>query len=386
MSSRGVQSSPSTEVDTGPGTRKHSGRASFPGTPARSTMPGWYNELLDSISQRVELGRRAATTAVNRELIATNWAIGKLILDRQGSEGWGAKVIDRLSADLQSAFPGSAGFSPRNLKYMRAFAEAWPDYAIVQRIAQLPWVHQISLIQKLSDPESRLWYAAAAVEHGWSRNVLVHHIETKRMERSGKAISNFGSTLPPVDSDLTQEATKDPYVFDFVAMTDRRNERELESQLVKHVEKFLLELGHGFAYVGRQVRLLINDQEFFADLLFYNFKLRCFVVIELKATDFKPGYLGQLGMYMAAVDDLLAHPDDKPTIGLLLCKSKDSLVAEYALRTTSMPIGVSEWKTEIMESMPEEFASNLPSIELIEAELAGGPPLRDSTTNRDSRN
>ena len=386
MSSRGVQSSPSTEVDTGPGTRKHSGRASFPGTPARSTMPGWYNELLDSISQRVELGRRAATTAANRELIATNWAIGKLILDRQGSEGWGAKVIDRLSADLQSAFPGSAGFSPRNLKYMRAFAEAWPDYAIVQRIAQLPWVHQISLIQKLSDPESRLWYAAAAVEHGWSRNVLVHHIETKRMERSGKAISNFGSTLPPVDSDLTQEATKDPYVFDFVAMTDRRNERELESQLVKHVEKFLLELGHGFAYVGRQVRLLINDQEFFADLLFYNFKLRCFVVIELKATDFKPGYLGQLGMYMAAVDDLLAHPDDKPTIGLLLCKSKDSLVAEYALRTTSMPIGVSEWKTEIMESMPEEFASNLPSIELIEAELAGGPPLRDSTTNRDSRN
>ncbi|MBT8160362.1 MULTISPECIES: YhcG family protein [Arthrobacter] len=386
MSSRGAQSSPSTEVDTGPGTRKHSGRASFPCTPAKSTMPGWYNELLRSISQRVELGRRAATTAVNRELVATNWAIGKLILDRQGSEGWGAKVIDRLSADLQSAFPGAAGFSPRNLKYMRAFAEAWPDYAIVQRIAQLPWIHQISLIQKLSDPESRLWYAAAAVEHGWSRNVLVHHIETKRMERSGKAISNFGATLPPVDSDLTQEATKDPYVFDFVAMTDRRNERELESQLVKHVEKFLLELGHGFAYVGRQVRLLINDQEFFADLLFYNFKLRCFVVIELKATDFKPGYLGQLGMYMAAVDDLLAHPDDKPTIGLLLCKSKDSLVAEYALRTTSMPIGVSEWKTEIMESMPEEFASNLPSIELIEAELAGGPPLHDSTTSRNSRN
>jgi predicted nuclease of restriction endonuclease-like (RecB) superfamily len=354
----------------GPGTRKHAGGASFTETPARNRMPAWYQDLLDSVSERVHRGRLAATTAVNRELIATNWAIGRLILDRQGSEGWGSKVIDRLSADLQAAFPGASGFSPRNLKYMRAFAEAWPDYAIVQRIAQLPWTHQITLMQKLGDTESRVWYAAAAVEHGWSRNVLVHHIETRRMDRSGKAISNFTATLPPEDSDLAQQSFKDPYVFDFVAMTDRHNERELENQLVDHIQKFLLELGQGFAYVGRQVRLQINAQEFFADLLFYNFKLRCFVVVELKATDFKPEYLGQLGMYMAAVDDLLAHLDDKPTIGLLLCKSKDNLVAEYALRTSSMPIGVSEWKTEIVASLPEEFAATLPSIEELEAELS----------------
>lgn len=360
----------SNKMGIGPGTRKHAGGASFPGTPAKSAMPTWYQDLLDSVAERVQLGRLAATTAVNRELISTNWAIGKLILDRQGNEGWGSKVIDRLSADLQTTFPGASGFSPRNLKYMRAFAEAWPDYAIVQGIAQLPWVHQITLVQKLRDTESRLWYAAAAVEHGWSRNVLVHQIEAKAMERSGKAVSNFVATLPPEDSDLAQQSFKDPYVFDFVSMTDRRNERELENQLVDHIQKFLLELGQGFAFVGRQVRLVINEDEFFTDLLFYHLKLRAYVVIELKATKFDPSYLGQLGMYMAAVDDLLAHKDDKPTIGLLLCKSKNDLVAEYALRTTQMPIGVSEWKTEIVESLPEEFATTLPSVEELEAELS----------------
>jgi predicted nuclease of restriction endonuclease-like (RecB) superfamily len=341
-------------------------------------MPEWYPKLLAAVADRVSAGRTRAVAAVNMELLSTYWAVGRDILDRQNEEGWGAKVIDRLSADLRDQFPKAKGFSPRNLKYMRAFAAAWPDGSIVQQAAaQLPWGHHMVLLDKLDDAEARLWYAAAAVENGWSRNILVHQIDIRLRERSGKAITNFAAVLPPSDSDMVQQATKDPYVFDFVAMTDRRNERELEAHLVTHVQKFLLELGQGFAFVGEQVRLQIGKQEFFADLLFYNFKLRCFVVIELKATDFKPEYLGQLGMYMAAVDDLLAHPEDKPTVGLLLCKTKDNVVAEYALRGYSTPIGVAEWKSAIEESLPEEFAASLPSIEEIEAELAngnGGPP------------
>lgn len=354
-----------------PGARKHVSDASFPGTPASSSMPDWYPELLASVTHRIASGRLQAVQAMNRELAATSWAIGNDLLERETSEGWGAKVVLRLSADISREFPGARGFSPRNLRYMKSFAEAWPDPAMLQRVATLPWGHQIALLEKLSDADTRLWYAVAAVENGWSRAVLVHHIESKLHERSGKAITNFSATLPPSDSDLAQQSLKDPYVFDFVAMTDRHNERELETQLVQHIEKFLLELGQGFAFVGEQVRLEINGDEFFADLLFYHLKLRCYLVIELKAGKFEPGFLGQLGMYMAAVDDLLAHTDDKPTIGLLLCKSKNNLVAEYALRTTSMPIGVSEWKAEIVESLPEEFASSLPTISELEAELSG---------------
>lgn len=218
-------------------------------------MPGWYPDMLDAVSSRISTGRVRAAAAVNQELVATYWAIGKEILDRQSQEGWGAKVIDRLSADLRDKFPGLKGFSPRNFVYMRQFAYAWPDFPITQQaVAQLPWGHNIVLLEKLSDPETRLWYAAAAVEHGWSRNVLVHQIETHLHERSGQAISNFKDVLPAADSDLLHQTMKDPYIFDFVAMTDRHDEAELESQLVDHVEKFLLELGQGFAFVGRQVR------------------------------------------------------------------------------------------------------------------------------------
>ena len=357
--------------------------ASFPSTPARVAMPDWYQALLDAITQRVTLGRIGATTAVNRELAATNWTIGRLILDRQNEEGWGSGVIERLSTDLKAAFPGSGGFSPRNLRYMRTFAEAWPNYPILQRVAELPWRHQIVLVEKLDDPDTRLWYAAAAVEYGWSRTILVHQIDTRLIERAGRAITNFAAKLPPADSDMAQQATKDPYVFDFLAMTDRRNERELETQLVTHVQKFLLELGQGFAFVGEQVRLQVGDDEFFADLLFYHLRLRCYVVVELKATSFNPGFVGQLGMYMAAVDDLLAHRDDKPTIGLLLCKTKNNVVAEYALRSSSMPIGVAEWKDAITDSLPEEFASSLPTIETIEAELASDVAAPDTHDRKD---
>ena len=360
--------------------------ASFPSTPTRHSMPSWYPELLASVAGRVTVGRSRAIAAVNQDLVSTYWEIGRDILDRQQLEGWGARVIDRLSADLRTQFPQAKGFSPRNLKYMRAFAETWADSAIVQApLAQLPWYHHIALMQKLDEPDARLWYAAAAIENGWSRSILVRQIDTRLFERAGRAITNFAATLPPEDSDMAQQATKDPYVFDFLAMTDRRNERELESQLVSHVQKFLLELGQGFAFVGEQVRLQVGDDEFFADLLFYHLRLRCYVVIELKATDFDSGFVGQLGMYMSAVDDLLAHPGDKPTIGLLLCKTKNSVVAEYALRSSSVPIGVAEWKSAITDSVPDEFASSLPTIETIEAELAGDAVAPDAHDQKDDQ-
>jgi predicted nuclease of restriction endonuclease-like (RecB) superfamily len=334
-------------------------------------MPEWYSGLLRDVASRVEVGRGRAVRAVTRELVATYWDIGRAILDRQDGEGWGARIIDRLAVDLRQRFPDVRGYSPRNLKYMRRFAATWPRDAIVQApLAQLPWYHHLALIEKLGDEEARIWYAAAAVDQGWSRNVLVHQIENRLRERSGRAISNFAAALPPADSDLAQRATRDPYLFDFLGNADVRLERDLENQLVHRVEKFLLERGQGFAFVGRQVRLELGGDEFFCDLLFYHLRLRCYVVIELKAVAFDPGFLGKLGMYMAAVDDALAHPDDMPTIGLVLCKTKNNVVAEYALRGYDVPIGVAEWQTQLTKELPEELESSLPSIEVIEAELA----------------
>lgn len=352
------------EVRTGDG-------ASFPVPPAAAEMPSWYPDLFEQISERVQTGRQRAVAAAGQELLLTYWAVGGDILDRQREQGWGTRVIDRLSADLQTRFPGARGFSTRNLKYMRAFREAWPDRTIVQgTIAQLPWYHQVALLEKLKDPELRLRYAAAAVENGWSRDVLVHHITTGFHQRAGRAITNFATTMPPAESDLAQQATRDPYLFDFIGIADIRRERDLEQSLVDHISSFLLELGQGFAFVGRQVHLTIDGNDFYCDLLFYHLRLRAFVVIELKATDFDPGYLGQLGMYMAAVDDVLAHGDDRPTIGLLLCKSKNNVVAEYALRGYSAPIGVAEWTTAITTALPAEFSNSLPTIAQLEAELS----------------
>ncbi|WP_284977993.1 PDDEXK nuclease domain-containing protein [Arthrobacter sp. fls2-241-R2A-200] len=345
--------------------------ASFPGVPGASSMPEWYPDLLHTVAQEVRVGRTRAVAAANAELLNSYWSIGRQLAERESQEGWGAKVVTRLSADIRSRFPGAKGFSPRNLRYMKSFAHAWPDFPMLQApLATLPWYHQIALLEKLDDAATRLWYAAAAVQHGWSRNVLTHQISTRLHERSGQAITNFASTMVRADSDLAQQATKDPYVFDFLAMAERHTERDLEVQLVKHVEKFLLELGQGFAFVGEQVRLEITGDEFLADLLFYHLKLRCYMVIELKAVKFEPGFLGQLGMYMAAVDDLMAHPDDKPTIGLLLCKEKNSVVAEYALRGFKAPVGIAEWRTSLADSLPEELIGSLPSIETLEAELA----------------
>ncbi len=327
---------------------------------------GWLSEL----KTRIHTAQQRATLAVNRELVLLYWQIGRDILVRQAEQGWGAKVIERLAHDLRTAFPQMKGFSPRNLKYMRAFAEAWPDSEFVQQAAaQLPRFHLCTLIDKLKTREERDWYLAKAAEHNWSRNILVMQIETGSRERSGAAVTNFETRLPKLQSDLARESLKDPYRFDFLGLTDEAQEREIEYALVKHVTEFLLELGAGFAFVGRQVLLDVGGDEFFIDLLFYHLKLRCYVVIELKEGKFKPEHLGQLGFYLTAVDRQVKNEHDNPSIGLLLCKSKNKVVAEYALGDKTQPMGIAEYK--LIESLPLELQTSLPSIEQIERELEG---------------
>jgi predicted nuclease of restriction endonuclease-like (RecB) superfamily len=263
------------------------------------------------------------------------------------------------------------GFSPRNLKYMRAFAAAWPDRAIVQEaLAQIPWYHHIALMEKCRTPEERLWYARQSAEQGWSHNILSLQIDGRAHARHGKAITNFKATLPPADSDLAAQVFKDPYLFDFLGTADPRRECEVEQALVDHIQRFLLELGSGFAFVGRQVHLEFASHDYYLDLLFYHLKLRCYVVIELKAVPFDPGFAGQMNLYLSAVDDLLRHEDDKPTIGLLLCRGKDRFVVEYALRDLRKPIGVAGWQTTLVEKLPRELRGSLPTVEEIEAELS----------------
>lgn len=347
------------------------GAASFPNPVGQSVLPTDYRIVLEGLKDRIQKERLRVTLAANSAMVLLYWDIGQTILERQRQQGWGAKIIDRLSHDLTEAFPDMKGFSPRNLKYMRTFAEAWTDRAIVQRVvAQLPWRSNVALLDKLDDPEIRLWYAEQTINNGWSRNVLAMQIEACLHKRQGKAIHNFDITLPPPDSDMAAQAFKDPYLFDFLGTADPRKEREVEQALIDHIQRFLLEMGAGFAFVGRQVLLEVDDQDFRLDLLFYHLKLRCYVVVELKAVPFDPGFIGQLNLYLAAVDDLLRHPDDRPTIGLLLCKSRSKLVVEYALRGFNTPMGVAQWETKLTEMLPEELKGSLPSIEEIEAELA----------------
>lgn len=275
-----------------------------------------------------------------------------------------------MSKDVKDAFLDMSGFSPRNIKYMRKFAECWPDYEIVQRVAaQIPWRSNISLMDKLSDEKSRIWYAQKTIENGWSKTILDMQIESKLMERSGKVVNNFSVALPPADSDLASQVFKDPYLFDFLGTDIPRREVEIERKLTEHIQNFLLELGQGFAFVGRQVHLEVGGQNFYIDLLFYHLKLRCYVVIELKACDFEPGFISQLNMYQNIVNDILRHPDDKPTIGLLLVKGKNKTVVEYSLAGYQNPIGVAEWKEQIVKVLPDDLKGSLPSIEEIEKEL-----------------
>jgi len=344
---------------------------------ALAQMPSGYAALLKDIKARVRAAQLKAGLAINRELVMLYWHIGREILARQKQEGWGAKVIDRLSRDLSREFPEMRGFSPRNLLFMRAFAAEYSDVAIVkQLVSQLPWGHIVRLIQKVADPAEREWYVRATVEHGWSRNVLVHQIETNLYHRQGKALTNFKRTLPAPQSDLAQQVLKDPYTFDFLTLGAAARERDIEQGLVRHVARFLLELGTGFAFVGEQYRFAVSDREFFVDLLLYHTRLHCYVVVELKAGEFKPEYAGQLNFYLSAVDDKLRATEDNPSIGILLCAAKDKLIVEYALRDVKKPIGVAEWRTRLVRSLPRQYKGSLPTIEQLEAELARGakPP------------
>jgi predicted nuclease of restriction endonuclease-like (RecB) superfamily len=333
-------------------------------------IPEGYAEVLADLKQRIARERVRVVMAANAAMVLLYWDIGRVILERQKMEGWGAKVVDRLSTDLRNAFPDMKGLSSRNLKYMRSFAEAWPDRAIVQEaLAQIPWYHHIALLTKLDRPEERLWYARRSAAEGWSHAILTLQIENRLMERQGKALTNFPSALPPPDSDMAAQAFKDPYLFDFLGTEDPRKERELELGLLNHIQKFMIELGIGFAFVGRQVHLEVGGDDYYLDLLFYHLKLRCYVVIDLKVGKFKPEYAGKMTFYLSAVDDLMRHPDDAPTLGLLLCKEKDKLTVEYALRDVKKPIGVAEWRTRLVESLPKRLRGSLPTIEQLETGL-----------------
>lgn len=335
-----------------------------------SAIPREYKIFLHEIKERILSSQVKAALAVNSELITLYWEIGFRLHLKQKSEGWGAKTIERLANDLKSDFPDMKGFSHRNLKYMVHFAREYPEFAIGQQlVAQIPWGHNLLLLQKIASPEERLWYINKTIENGWSRNVLLHWIDSNLYGREGRAVTNFQSTLPSPQSDLAHQTLKDPYCFDFLALKKKFNEKELESGLLEHTQKFLLELGAGFAFVGRQYPLTVSDKEFFLDLLFYHLNLRCFVIVELKAKEFTPKDAGQMNFYLSVVDDLLRKPGDNPSIGLLLCKTKDKIIAEYALRDINKPIGISQYETALLESLPAELKASLPSIEDIEQEL-----------------
>ena len=339
-------------------------------------MPADYVQWLADIKNRVSAARHKAALAVNAELVSLYWHIGRDILQRQAAQGWGSKVIDRLGRDLREAFPEMKGFSRANLLYMRAFAEAWTDFEIVQQsVGQLPWGHNVLLLNRIKEQEARLFYVQKAIAENWSRATLEVHIKNRLHERQGKAVTNFAARLPAPTSAWAQETLKDPYLFDFLSLGEDAQEREIENALMQHITRFLLELGNGFAFVGRQYRLEVNGDEFFIDLLFYHIRLKCYVVVELKATAFKPEHAGQLNFYLAAVDAQIKAPDDHPTIGLLLCKTQNRLVAEYALSGIDKPIGIAEY--ELVRALPEPLVTNLPTVEQLENELSDWQEARD---------
>lgn len=349
--------------------------ARFTAAPAMAGLPESYAATLQAIKTLLRGARVRAVLAANPIVLEAYWHIGKIILQRQREATWGAKVIDRLAVDLREAFPDMSGITARNLFSMRAFADAFPEGPIVkQLVSQLPWGHVIRLIQMVKDPDARDFYIRQALTHGWSRSILEIQIQNRLHLRAGKAVNNFAQTMPPADSEMAAQLFKDPYLFDFLGTADPRREAEVEQALMDHVQRFLLELGSGFAFVGRRVHLEVGGDDFYLDLLFYHLRLRRYVVIELKARAFEPGDVGQINLYRSAVDDLLRHPDDQPTIGLLLCRGKNKLVVEYALSGLDQSIAVADWKKQITETLPAEFRGSLPTIAEIEAELANRIP------------
>jgi predicted nuclease of restriction endonuclease-like (RecB) superfamily len=323
-----------------------------------------YDAFLHDLKHRIQTAQVKAALSVNREMILLYWQVGRDILNRQDSEGWGTKVIERLAKDLRNEFPQMTGLSRTNLLYMRAFAEAYPDESIVQQaVGQIPWGHNIRILDMVKGQELRLWYVQQTIVNGWSRNVLGLQIESRLHERQGEAITNFEAALPKPQSDLAQQLLKDPYNFDFLTIGQDAQERDLENALVYHIRDFLLELGLGFAFLGSQYPLEVDGKEYRLDLLFYHIHLRCFVVIDLKMGEFQPEFTGKMNFYVSVVDDRLRHATDNPTIGLILCKSKSKMTAEYALRNVNSPIGIATHR------LPEPLQSSLPSIEQLETEL-----------------
>jgi len=354
-----------------------------------------YGNLLNEIKNRIRQAQIKAVLSVNAEMIRMYWDIGHMIDERQKAEGWGAGVIPRLAKDIQNDLSEVKGFSERNIKRMLAFYREYPslefmpqlvaqlmtDHSIEkmqqpvaqldnskQLVFQIPWGHNIILIEKIKDQTIRFWYMEQIIQNGWSRDVLGLMIKNSVHTRQGNLISNFEVTLPNPQSDLVQQTLKDPYIFDFLTLTEPFQEQELEIELVKHLEKFLVELGAGFAFMGRQYHLTVSNKDFYLDLLFYHIKLRCFVIIGLKKGEFKPEYAGKMNFYCSAVDDRLKHENDQSTIGLILCQTKNKIFAEYALRDIHKPIGISEY--ELTRVLPDNLKSNLPSVEEIEAELS----------------
>ena len=364
------------KAQPGPESRLSRGRARddarFTAAPALAGLPESYAATLQEIKTHLRSARVRAVLAANPIVLEAYWRTGKIILQRQQETAWGARVIDRLAADLREAFRDMSGLSARNLLAMKIFAREFPDGPIAQQpVAQLPWGHVLQLMQRLKDPAARDFYIQQILTHGWSRSILELQIQSQLHLRAGRAQNNFALTMPPAESDMAAQLFKDPYLFDFIGTADPRREAEVEQALMDHVQRFLLELGAGFAFVGRRVHLEVGGDDFFLDLLFYHLRLRRYVVIELKARAFEPGDVGQLNLYRSAVDDLLRHPDDQPTIGLLLCRGKNKLVVEYALSGLDKSIAVADWKKHITETLPAEFRGSLPTIAEIEAELAG---------------
>lgn len=337
-------------------------------------------DWFESIQHRIAQAQQQTALTINKDLLQLYYEIGTSILKVQAEKGWGSQVIDQLAKHIKKSFPSSTGFSVRNLKYMRAFAVAYPDFPIVQvalaqnseekmqvSLAQIPWYHHISLLTKVKDEEERIFYIVSTAKNNWSRDTMLLQVKSKLYHRQGKAITNFDSTLPTPQSDLAQQTIKDPYVFDFMALTAPFREKDIEDQLVNHVSKFLLELGKGFAFIGKQYHLTVADQDYYLDLLFYHVVLKCYVVIELKNTKFTPEYAGKLNFYLSAIDDALKTDADQPSIGIILCRDKNNLEVEFALRGMSQPMGVSEFA--LTETLPESLKSSLPTVEEIEKEL-----------------
>ncbi|WP_133140734.1 YhcG family protein [Legionella genomosp. 1] len=333
-----------------------------------------YKKWITDLRSKLKQAQLKAAVTVNQQLLMFYWDLGSDIIEKQKITAWGEGLLKQLSQDLMSEFPDMKGFSERNLRLIRQWVQFWIENSAnwqqaVAELTQIPWGHNQVIINKCKNVEEGLYYIRNTIEYGWSRSVLTHQIESNLWQREGKALSNFTKALPSPQSDLAHQTLKDPYVFDFLRLTKGYDERDLEQGLIEHITQFLLELGAGFAYVGRQVPLQVGEREFFIDLLFYHTRLHCYLVVELKNVDFEPEHVGKLNFYIKAVDAQLRREGDEPTIGLLLCKSHDKLVVEYALSDVNKPIGVSEY--QITQSLPEELKSSLPTVEEIEAEFGG---------------